>query len=249
MKYKLEVCLDSAESAIVADKAGADRVELCENLFGGGTTPSAGTIKIARENVSLGLHVIIRPRSGDFCYSDVEFAVMKEDIRYCRELGVDGVVIGILTPEGKVDKARCAELIAGAGSMSVTFHRAFDVTADPYEALEDIIGLGCDRILTSGQEASVLEGADLIRELIDKAGDRIIIMPGGDITERKLDRVVAKTGAGEYHIYLDAEKRSTMDYCPDHVYMGGLLRKPEFMNSFTSSDRVSQVLTSLNKLS
>ena len=249
MKYKLEICLDSAESAVIADRAGADRVELCENLFGGGTTPSAGTIRIARESVSLGLHVIIRPRSGDFCYSDREFAVMKEDIRYCRDTGVDGVVIGILTPEGKVDKPRCEELIREAGPMSVTFHRAFDVSADPFEALEDIIGLGCQRILTSGQEASVLEGADLIRELIGRAGDRIIIMPGGDITERKLDKVIRKTGAREYHIYLDREKASVMKYCPDHVYMGGLLRKPEFTNSFTSRDRVDDVLSSLKKLS
>ena len=245
MDYQLEVCLDSAESAIIADKAGADRVELCENLFGGGTTPSAGTIKTAREAVSLGLHVIIRPRPGDFCYTDTEFRVMLEDIRYCRNSGVDGVVIGILNPDGTVDKERNAALVKEAGDMSVTFHRAFDVTADPYQALEDIIELGCDRILTSGQEASVIEGADLIREIIAKAAGRIIIMPGGDITERKLQRVIEKTGASEYHIYLDIETGSVMKHCPDHVYMGGLLRKPEFMNSYTSAGRVKSALNSL----
>ena len=245
MKYKLEVCLDSAESAVIADKAGADRVELCENLFGGGTTPSAGTIKIARESVNLGLHVIIRPRPGDFCYTDTEFRVMLEDIRYCREMGVDGVVIGILNPDGTVDKERNAALVKEAGDMSVTFHRAFDVTADPYQALEDIIELGCDRILTSGQEATVIEGADLIRDIIGKAAGRIIIMPGGDITERKLQRVIEMTGAPEYHIYLDWEQRSVMKHCPDHVYMGGLLRKPEFMNSYTSAGRVKSALDTL----
>ncbi len=245
MNHKLEVCLDSAESAIIADKAGAHRVELCENLFGGGTTPSAGTIKITRQSVNLVMHVIIRPRPGDFCYTDKEFQVMLEDVRYCREQGVDGVVIGILKPDGTVDMERNAQLIKEAGNMNVTFHRAFDVTPDPFKALEDIIELGCSRILTSGQEASVLEGADLIRELIQKAGDRITIMPGGDITERKLQRVIQKTGASEFHIYLDAEKPSVMQYCPDHVYMGGLLRKPEFMNSYSSPERISEVLSGL----
>ncbi len=243
MSYKLEVCLDSAESAIIADRAGADRVELCENLFGGGTTPSAGTIKVTRASVKLGLHVIIRPRPGDFCYTDTEFQVMLEDIRSCREIGVDGIVIGILRRDGTVDKERNAALIREAGNMSVTFHRAFDVTADPYQALEDIIELGCHRILTSGQEASVLEGSELIRDIIAKADGRIIIMPGGDITERKLERVIRDTGASEYHIYLDAEKESSMEYCPDHVYMGGLLRKPEFRNSYSSSDRIGSVLS------
>ncbi|MDC7234095.1 MAG: copper homeostasis protein CutC [Spirochaetales bacterium] len=247
MNYTLEICLDSAESAIIADKAGADRVELCENLFGGGTTPSAGTIRITREAVKLGLHVIIRPRPGDFCYTDTEFKVMLEDVRFCRESGVDGIVIGILNPDGTVDKIRNAALIREAGEMSVTFHRAFDVTLDPFQALEDIIELGCNRILTSGQEASVLEGADLIRDLIDKAGNRIIIMPGGDITERKLQRVIEKTGAGEFHIYLDQEQDSVMKYCPPHVYMGGLLRKSEFLNSYCSPDRISRVWEILDK--
>lgn len=247
MKYKLEVCLDSAESAVIADRAGADRVELCENLFGGGTTPSPGTIKITRDAVSLGLHVIIRPRPGDFCYTDTEFRVMVEDVRYCRELGVDGVVIGILREDGSVDMERNAALIREAGDMSVTFHRAFDVTRDPFRALEDIIELGCQRILTSGQEATVLEGADMIREIIARASGRIIIMPGGDITERKLEKIIRETAASEYHIYLDQEKESVMTHCPDHVYMGGLLRKPEFRNSYSSPTRISSALKLLHQ--
>lgn len=247
MNYKLEVCLDSAESAIIADKAGADRVELCENLFGGGTTPSAGTIRTAREAVSLGLHVIIRPRKGDFCYSETEFRVMKEDIRFCREAGVDGVVIGMLTPEGRIDKERCARLVEEAGDMSVTFHRAFDVCRDPWEGLEDIIELGCHRILTSGQESSVLEGAELIRGLIEKADERIIIMPGGDITERKLERVVKATGAQEFHIFLDREINGAMEYRPNHICMGGQLAQPEFTNSYSSADRIGQILKTLGR--
>jgi copper homeostasis protein len=246
MKYKLEVCLDSAESAIIADKAGADRVELCENLFGGGTTPSGGTITIARQSVSLGLHVIIRPRKGDFCYTDTEYKVMVEDIKFCKKAGVDGVVIGILKEDGTVDKKRCAGLIEAAREMSVTFHRAFDVTPDPFKALEDIIELGCDRILTSGQESTVWEGADLIKDLIDKAGDRIIIMPGGGITERKLERIIKATGAKEYHIYLDGEKKSPMTYCPDHIYMGGQLGQPEFINSYTDPAQVKSILNRLH---
>lgn len=247
MNYKLEICLDSTESAIIADKAGADRVELCENLFGGGTTPSAGTIKTARNSVKLGLHVIIRPRPGDFCYTDTEFQVMLEDVRFCRDAGVDGIVIGILNSDGTVDMERNSALINEAGDMSITFHRAFDVAIDPFKALEDIIELGCHRILTSGQEASVLEGAELIRDIIKKADGRIIIMPGGDITERKLPRVIRETGACEFHIYLDQEKNSVMNHCPDHVYMGGLLRKPEFSNSYSSSSRIGTVLSTLKQ--
>jgi len=240
-KIKLEICLDSADSAAHARDGGADRVELCDNLFGGGTTPSIGLVRVVRRTINIGLQVIIRPRGGDFCYTDREFDVMMEDTLRCREEGVDGIVIGILHPDGRVDRERCARLIEAAGPMNVTFHRAFDVARDPFEALETVISLGCTRILTSGQEGSVLEGADLIRALIEQAGDRMIIMPGGDITERNLEKIRSQTGAREYHIHLDAEQNSPMEHRPGHVYMGGLLRKPEFLNSYTSTDRVRTV--------
>ena len=236
-----EVCLDSVESALEAQAGGADRVELCDNLFEGGTTPSAGTIRLAREKLSIGLQVIIRPRGGDFCYSDVEMEVMKQDVITARELGADGVVIGILQPDGRVDKERCAELIGLAGDMNVTFHRAFDMTRDPFEALEDIISLGCSRILTSGQEATVPEGLDLLKKLVQKAGDRIIIMPGNGISERNLEKVIRETGASEYHIYIHSPRASAMEFRPDHIYMGGLLRQPEFFNQYTDRSRMNHM--------
>lgn len=238
---KFEVCLDSVESAIEAQAGGADRVELCDNLFEGGTTPSAGAIKIAREKLTIGLHVIIRPRGGDFCYSDVELEVMKQDIITARELGADGVVIGMLTPDGQVDIKRCKVLVEAAGNLNVTFHRAFDMARDPYEALEAIIDLGCSRILTSGQEATVYEGMDLLNALVKKAGNRIIIMPGNGISERNLDKIMKGIGASEYHVYLHEPKASLMTYKPDHIYMGGLLRQPEFSNLYTDSSRMKQI--------
>lgn len=240
-KYVFEVCLDSVESALAAQEGGADRVELCDNLFEGGTTPSAGAIRLARAKLSIGLQVIIRPRGGDFCYSDIEMEVMKQDVITAREAGADGVVIGILLPDGRVDKARCAELIELAGDMNVTFHRAFDMTRDPYEALEDIISLGCSRILTSGQEATVPEGLDLLKKLVQKAGDRIIIMPGNGITERNMDKVIRETGASEYHVYLHGSQPSRMEFRPDHIYMGGLLRQPEFANMYTDRSRMNTI--------
>ena len=244
-QYQLEICLDSADSVIRAQEGGADRVELCDNLFGGGTTPSIGTIKAARGAAELKIHVIIRPRPGDFHYSELEFQAMLEDVSACALCGVDGVVIGILNTDGTVDMERNSRLVKAAGKMNVTFHRAFDVTRDPFEAMESIIELGCSRILSSGQENSVLEGADMIRRLQQKAGERIIIMPGGDITERNLAKVVEATGAAEYHMNLDVEVPSDMRCRPSHVPMGGVLRMPEFINTYTGVQRVRAVRAGL----
>jgi copper homeostasis protein len=176
-----EACLDSYQSAVNASKAGCDRIELCGNLIEGGTTPSAGLIISTRKNIpsSIPIHVMIRPRGGDFLYSNDEFEIMKEDIKFCKTAKVEGIVFGILLSNGKVDVSRCKELVEIAKPMNITFHRAFDMTIDPFEALEDIISIGnIQRILTSGQESSALEGIDLIRDLIKKAQGRIIIMPG-----------------------------------------------------------------------
>ena len=247
--YQLEICLDSADSVLRAREGGADRVELCDNLFGGGTTPSIGTIRAARRAADLKIHVIIRPRPGDFHYSDLEFQVMLEDITACVDSGVDGVVIGMLNTDGTVDMERNGRLVKAAGRMSVTFHRAFDVAREPFEAMERIIELGCSRILTSGQENSVLEGADLIRRLREEAGERIIIMPGGDITERNLARIVEATGAAEYHMNLDVDVPGDMRYRPSHIPMGGVLRMPEFTNTYTGVERVRAVRAGLSDLS
>jgi copper homeostasis protein len=163
MSIVLEICIDSVEAAMAAQQGGANRVELCADLLEGGTTPSAGTIHLARRSIDIDLNVIIRPRGGDFCYTPVEFEVMKLDIETAKAAGANGVVIGVLNEDGSVDADRTSELVTLARPMSVTFHRAFDMARDPYQALETLIDLGVDRVLTTGQESSVLEGLDLGR--------------------------------------------------------------------------------------
>ncbi|MDF9797038.1 copper homeostasis protein [Catalinimonas alkaloidigena] len=237
---KIEVCIDSVQSAINAEKGGAVRVELCDNLFEGGTTPSAGAIAIARKQISIGLQVIIRPRGGDFLYSDIEMEIMKHDVQTAKTLGADGVVIGILTPDGKVDKARCAELIAIARPMNVTFHRAFDMTVDPYEALEDVIALGCNRILTSGQQKSAIEGKELIADLHKKANGQIIIMPGAGIDEYNISEMKA-CGVEECHISARKAEKSGMQYQNHRVFMGGTLRMPEYEVLVADSERINKM--------
>lgn len=242
MKPLIEICLESVESVIAAEKGGADRVELCSDLFEGGLTPTIGTVKTALKKSNIKINVMIRPRGGDFCYSDEEFEVMLEDVKALKDTGINGIVFGILTPEGDVDIVRSKELIELARPLPVTFHRAFDMTRDPYKSLEDLINLGVDRVLTSGQEATVPEGADLLEELVKIAGDRIIVMPGCGITERNFPKLQEKIKAKEYHIYLPKEISSKMVYHPGHIYMGGLLRQSEFTITHTSSQRVSDVM-------
>jgi copper homeostasis protein len=197
--YTLEICCYNLPSVIVAVDAGADRIELCMNPEDGGTTPSYGLIRAAREQCTAKLYPIIRPRGGDFLYGPEDYEQMQLDIRLCHELGCDGVVIGGLTPEGSVDYANCAALIAEASNMGVTFHRAFDRAANPFDALEDIIALGCERILTSGQLPTALQGAALLRDLVAKAGDRLKIMPGGGIRSSNIVALAKETGAKEFH--------------------------------------------------
>ncbi|HTX87606.1 MAG TPA: copper homeostasis protein CutC [Bacteroidales bacterium] len=216
----LEACVNSAESAIEAQNGGADRVELCENMPHGGCTPSLGTIRVARKSLHIGLFVMIRPRGADFLYSDPEFDIMQEDIRAAKNAGADGVVFGILRPDGTVDKERMGLLSNLARPMGITCHRAFDMTRDPFEALEDLISLGIDRILTSGQSDSALEGAPLIRKLIGQANGRIIVMPGHGIKEHNLEEAVKETGAGEYHVYLVKDQKSRMMFARNEVKMG-----------------------------
>jgi copper homeostasis protein len=200
-KLTLEVVVDSVESVMAAQQGGAHRLELCANLLEGGTTPSAGSIAITRQHCDLPMHVMIRPRGGDFCYSDVEFEMMKVDITRAKELGADGLVFGILRPDASIDRERCAELLTLARPLSVTFHRAFDVARDPFHALEVLISLGFERLLTSGQEKSAFEGLGLITELVKRAGGRIIVMPGGGVTERNINQIVRQSGVTEAHVY------------------------------------------------
>jgi len=199
LSLKLEVIGFTISDCIKAQEAGADRIELCDNVAEGGTTPSYGFIKAAREKLDIELYVMIRPRGGDFVYSDDEYEIMKEDIKVSKDLGCDGIVLGILTDEGTVDKARCRKLVELSYPMGVTFHRAFDRTSDPFKAMEDIIDIGCERILTSGQQKTAEEGAEIIASLIHKADDRIIIMPGAGVRSDTILSIAQKTCAQEFH--------------------------------------------------
>lgn len=237
-----EICVDSVAGVGAAREAGAHRVELCANLLEGGTTPSRGMIHEARKISGIGLHVIIRPRGGDFLYDDDEYAIMQADIDTAKAEGADGVVIGLLTAHGEVDEARTGALIARARPLSVTFHRAFDMTREPFAALGTLIGLGVERVLTSGQEASVLEGLPLIAELIRRAGDRIIIMPGAGITPRNVERIIAAAKPKEIHFAALEPEAGAMKFRRHHVFMGGELRAPEYERLVTSAETIRAVM-------
>jgi copper homeostasis protein len=208
----LEIVVYNIESALKAQEGRADRIELCDNPGEGGTTPSYGTIENVRQNVNLDVFVMIRPRGGDFHYSSYEFHAMKRDIDQCQKLSVDGVVFGILNEDGTIDKKRCTELIKRARPLKVTCHRAFDMTRDPFEALEDCIEVGFDRILTAGQQAQAVNGVELIAQLIKKANGRIAIMPGSGVNENTVEEIVSKTKAKEIHFSATAIRDSAMVY-------------------------------------
>ncbi|TAK67240.1 MAG: copper homeostasis protein CutC [Bacteroidetes bacterium] len=195
----LEIPLDSIQSAIAAQAGGATRVELCADLQSGGITPSAGMIALARKVLTIKLHVMIRPRGGNFCYSSEEFEVMKRDIVAAKEFDADGVVFGILTGSNNVDIERTKELVALAKPLSVTFHRAFDPTAEPFKAMEEIINLGIERILTSGQKQTAMEGLPLIKGLVKASKERIIIMPASGINAKNVQTILNETGVSELH--------------------------------------------------
>lgn len=235
----IEVCIDSVQSAINAQAGGADRVELCDNLFEGGTTPSWGMVRLVRQHISIGLQVMIRPRGGDFLYSDLEFEVMKADIEAAKKLGADGVVIGCLTPDGDVDMVKTKELIDLARPMNVTFHRAFDMVRDSSKALEDLISLKVDRILTSGLDRSVIEGIDTIAELVKQAGDRIIILAGGGVRPHNIHKLVAQTHVKECHVSGRKATESGMKFRNSRVSMGGALQLPEYSISVVQQDVIA----------
>ncbi len=199
MSFTLEICCYNYQSCVIAAAAGAQRIELCADAAEGGTTPGFGTIKLVREKLAIDIYPIIRPRGGDFFFNAEEFQVMKSEILLCKELGCTGVVIGMLKQDGSIDKEYCKQLVALAYPMGVTFHRAFDRANNPFEALEDIIQIGCERILTSGHKPAALEGAQLLNDLVRQANDRIVIMPGAGIRTANIIEVAKKTGATEFH--------------------------------------------------
>ncbi|MBQ3207945.1 MAG: copper homeostasis protein CutC [Bacteroidales bacterium] len=218
--YRFEICANSVASCIAAQEGGADRVELCAGIPEGGTTPSFGMIWNARESIDIALNVIIRPRGGDFLYNESELAEMLFDISAAKELGVDGLVFGCLNPDGSVDMENMALLMEAAGDTPVTFHRAFDHTSDPFKALEDIISLGCRRILTSGCRPTAMEGAEMLAQLVEKAGDRIIIMPGCGVNESNIAEIARLSGAREFHFSARESVESSMVFRNPKVAMG-----------------------------
>jgi len=244
----LEVCAGSLASALAAQEGGAFRVELCDNLYEGGTTPSIGTIELARLKLSIKLHVIIRPRGGDFLYSDLEYVIIKRDVERCRNSRVDGVVIGFLTPEGRVDIARTREIVELARPMAVTFHRAFDMSRDAFEALEDLKQTGVSRILTSGQKNLAPDGADLIARLIRQSAGKISIMPGGGLNEHNITGFAKQVGASEYHATLRRTIESGMEFRRDDVFMGGLSAIPEFSILETDPKRVKAMINAIHNV-
>jgi copper homeostasis protein len=244
----LEVCANSVTSALAAQQGGATRVELCDNLREGGTTPSCGQIKTVRQLLSIEVYVLIRPRSGDFIYSDIEFEVMELDIKTCIEKGCDGIVIGILNADGTIDKQRCTQLVelAHSAGLKVTFHRAFDVCRDYFEALEDIIEIGCDRILTSGGKSTAMEGANTIARLVSLAKGRIQIMPGSGINEYNIADLVRYSGATEFHASARSRVDSKMVYRNSNILFSG--SGEEYTMQVTDHERVAKLIQLANSV-
>lgn len=242
---QVEVCAFSIESCLNAQQAGATRIELCGGLYEGGTTPSYGLIKRARAATTLQLYVMIRPRGGDFCYDDEEFLVMKQDIELAKELGADGVVFGLLLPTGEVDEVRTAELVALAKPLQVTFHRAFDVAKDPFEALEAVIRTGAVRILTSGQENSALDGAELLTQLAKKAAGRIDLMAGSGVNVMNAVQL-AQTGVQALHLTGKAARKGQMIYQKEGVSMASVLPTDEYEIIYSDALKIRSVVEAVN---
>ena len=242
----VEVCIGSVPCAYESLKGGAQRVELCDNLNEGGTTPSYGTIVASRKIKGLKTMVMIRPRGGDFLYTDTEFEIMKEDVRVARMLGADGVVFGILKKDGSIDVDRAEQLIDLAGDLEVTHHRAFDMCKDPFLAMEQLIRIGVKRILTSGQHRNAWEGRHLIAELVKKAAGRIIIMPGAGVNEHNIAEMVAITKAEEYHVALTRKTPSLMECRNEKAFMGSD-SQPEFEHLLIDAERIKTFVDLLNK--
>ncbi len=211
-KYIIEIATSDFATTQSAVEGGADRIELCANLAEGGTTPSYGTIKHCREAFAVSLYPIIRPRGGDFLYTKNEFEIMMQDVKLCKQLGCDGIVIGLLNMDGTIDIVRTAQLIEAAYPLGVTFHRAFDRCKEPFVALEELIEIGCERILTSGQQPTVNDGMELIAMLNKAADDRIIIMPGSGVRKENIKILAEKTGCTEFHSSLRGKEKSKMAF-------------------------------------
>jgi copper homeostasis protein len=240
-KYIIEIATSDFLTTKSAVKGGADRIELCAALTEGGTTPSYGTIKKCRESFSVLLYPIIRPRGGDFLYSQEEFDVMKADVQVCKDLNCHGVVVGLLLKDGQIDLDRTSKLIELAGPMGVTFHRAFDRCKDPEQALEQLIQIGCERVLTSGQVPSAPDGVQLIAALQKQAAGRIIVMPGSGVRASNIKMLADKTSCTEFHSSLRDKRKSEMSF----VHPGFANSEESYTNNYIDPAAVKMLRASL----
>lgn len=238
---RIEACVDSVESALAAERGGADRVELCDDLVEGGTTPSAGMIEVCCERLTIPVFVIIRPRGGDFLYSDAELEVMCRDVARAARLGAGGVVIGLLRPDATIDIERTRILMDQARPMAVTFHRAFDVTPDTDEALDALLQLGVDRVLSSGRAATALQGINTLARMVDRTAGRLLVLAGGGIREENVEQIVTQTGVREVHVRATSPLPSGMSYFNPAVSFGGGTAPPDEIRQVTDAARIARV--------
>ena len=244
----LEICCGSIDDAIQAEKGGADRVELCSALFLGGLTPSIGTIQEADERLKIPVMAMVRPRGGGFCYTDAEFATMERDAEAAIEAGAEGVVFGILKEDGRIDQRRTERMRKIIGKRQAIFHRAFDVTPDPFKALEQLIDLGITRVLTSGQKDSVPEGMELIAELVERAGKRIEILPGGGgLRPYNMNEIVQRTGCRQIHMTAWRKAEDSSTHANRGVTFGGALQPPEDLYDMTDAGLVREIAAGLRR--
>jgi copper homeostasis protein len=242
LPVKIEICVEGIDGLVAAQEAGADRVELCASLLEGGITPSLGTVRQALAVATIPFHVIVRPRGGDFLYSDREFESMVEDVRALQELGVAGVVVGCLTSDGRIDEPRMRALVEAAGPLAVTCHRAFDMTRDPEEAVKALVRCGVGRVLTSGQRDTALEGIDVLARTVDAARGRLIVMVCGALDETNIGEVLSRSGAPEAHFAAPKVLPSGMAYRNPNVGMGGTAIEREFELTVTDRDAVRRTI-------
>ena len=243
----VEACVDSIESALAAARGGAHRLELCANLIEGGTTPSAGTLAVCRARLDIPIFVLIRPRGGDFLYSAAELAVMLEDIRRAQQTGAQGVVTGVLRADGEIDADRTGELIAAARPLHVTFHRAFDVCRDASRALETLVALGVERVLSSGQAATAPEGAETIARLVRQAAGRIGVLPGGGVTPDNAAALVRATGVTEVHLTGAGVHQSGMTFRAPRVELGNVAPSNAYDWNVTEAEQIGRVVATLTR--
>lgn len=237
----LEICADSVESALAAQRGGAHRIELCSGLIEGGTTPSSGLISTVRSRLSIPIWVMVRPRNGDFCYGPDDFETMEQDVLTAKQLGAEGVVFGILNEDGQIDLERTRRLVNLARPLKTTFHRAFDMSRDLGEALEAGVAAGVDRILTSGGEQRVEDGLPVVKALATRAAGRVVIMAGGGITESNAHHVIAATGVREVHASAAALVASSMRHRNEKIAMGALKGR-EYLRSVVVEEKVRRLV-------